>query len=35
MNFGVGYGIYPVDGSVRATPFVGIVLGYSPKWLQF
>ena len=35
MNFGVGYGIYPVDGSMRATPFVGVVFGYSPKWLQF
>lgn len=35
VNFGLGYGTYPINGSVKITPFVGVMLGYSPKWLQF
>ena len=36
VNFGVGYGLYPTAGGVlNANPFVGAMLGYSPKWLQF
>ena len=35
MNFGVGLGLYPNDGFVSPAPFVGVTLGYSPKWLQF
>ena len=35
MNFGVGLGLYPNNGFVSPAPFVGVTLGYSPKWLQF
>ena len=35
MNFGVGLGLYPNDGFVSPAPFIGVTLGYSPKWLQF
>ena len=35
VNFGVGYGIFPAGNTVRPTPFVGAMVGYSPKWLQF
>ena len=35
VSFGVGYGIYPVNSSVKPTPFIGAMFGYSPKWLQF
>lgn len=35
VNFGVGLGLYPNDGFVSPAPFVGVTLGYSPKWLQF
>ena len=35
VNFGVGMGLYPNNGTVVPAPFVGVVLGYSPKWLQF
>ena len=35
VNFGLGLGLYPSGGSVVPAPFVGVSLGYSPKWLQF
>ena len=35
VNFGIGMGLYPNNGTVTPAPFVGVVLGYSPKWLQF
>lgn len=35
INFGLGYGIYPQGSNLRVAPFVGVALGYSPKWLQF
>ena len=35
VNLGIGMGLYPNNGSVTPAPFVGVVLGYSPKWLQF
>jgi len=35
MNFGIGYGIFPVNGTIQPSPFVGVMFGYSPKWLQF
>jgi hypothetical protein len=36
VNFGIGYGIYPMtNGSLGMNPFVGVMFGYSPKWLQF
>jgi hypothetical protein len=36
VNVGVGYGLYPTaGGTLNANPFIGVVLGYSPKWLQF
>ena len=29
VNFGLGYGTYPINGSVKITPFVGVMLGDS------
>lgn len=36
VNFGVGLGLIPSGQTgLSASPMVGIMLGYSPKWLQF